>query len=26
VLGVANKPQAIQEPDSIEDLSSDIPF
>ena len=26
VLGIENKPQAIKEPDSIEDLSSDIPF
>ena len=26
VLGIENRPQAIKEPDSIEDLSSDIPF
>ena len=26
VLGIENKPQAIKEPDSIEELSSDIPF
>lgn len=26
VLGIENKPQGIKEPDSIEDLSSDIPF
>ena len=26
VLGIENKPQSIKEPDSIEELSSDIPF